>query len=1098
MRSRRPELFSDSKKIVKPQITREVFEYYLQTLTNRKQESEFEHFCRALAEKEICPNLLPQTGPTGGGDSKVDAETYPVADAISLRWYEGVGREAATERWAFAFSAKKKWSPKIDSDVSGIAATGRGYRLIYFITNQFVPDRKRAEKEDKLRKTYDVQVRILDRSWIIKVIFEKQRFQLAVETLGLAGCYDERQQKIVGPNDVDRAARLQELDAQIADPSRYCGIPYQLAEDCLRAALLARGLERPVDEVDGRFDRALRVAESGSSRQQRLRIAYARAWTKFWWHDDVSALNRLYDVVEGLAAQSDQVSDIELVLNLWHLVHTSAMRGLIEASEANIVERTGRLRSEFARLSALKDRPTTALQAKSNILLMDITEAFRDNDLERLNSALVALRHVLQKSERMVNFPGNRLAQTVQELGVVLVDNEKYDELFELVVELLNRRSSEASAGETLLGRGIQKLNGGKTYDAIRLFGRAQQKLALHEHRAEHITAVAGCAQAYEAAGLLWAGRANMLLAASQALVPFWEEGRVLPQALVCLKRLAWFEIQLGRISYALEYLRVAAVIAAALNLSDERRRMFLEEREAQDRFIGILLLRTDLAQLQSLVHAPQLLEELELPYSRLCLLYALGYESELRHEGSIPSSETDESVRNFFWTCRNGDAGGDLPQTPELLARGDIKLRTIVLGCEVTVVTASDIMSLRIGESIVGAIEAFLSTSIDGRVIPYRSSFSIRVEPSDSSERKIRSRLVDADGEAMVFVTHAMKASELAVEDEDPAWLVEVLVTALLQMAIVPDGEAYIDRLAREEAAFGRILSCQTLTTCMKNVLGESPKLFLAEWHPEDVDTFFPLRRSVPWDAELKPKAAAEAATKRQFNPGSGPPPETLSDTNRLKHNDHRVVSLIDVPRWNRANWQATAYVYSTDLSYAPVLALGFKDASAGKEIFARFQKEIGKIDKLERLRVAIITGIDKSHPAHYAVVIGSSLTDQGNRRDLRLFMLSRINRMRPSSSTNLDAFVKSFQASKRYLLAPAQFTTASVAPEIFFKYGIEKGEVVIRPAWELGENDPDISALDLDDEPVVPPEVRDPPVRRALAQLRKFRLERVTLAGS
>src|SRR5690349_13420504 len=87
MRARRPELFSDSKVIGEPRLSPEVFEYHLDTLTSRKQETEFEHFCRRLAEKEICPNILPQTGPTGGGDSKVDAETYPVSDAISLRWY---------------------------------------------------------------------------------------------------------------------------------------------------------------------------------------------------------------------------------------------------------------------------------------------------------------------------------------------------------------------------------------------------------------------------------------------------------------------------------------------------------------------------------------------------------------------------------------------------------------------------------------------------------------------------------------------------------------------------------------------------------------------------------------------------------------------------------------------------------------------------------------------------------------------------------------------------------------------------------------------------------------------------------------------------
>ncbi len=37
--------------------------------TNQKQD-EFETFCRRLSEKYIAPNLIPQVGPTGGGDGK--------------------------------------------------------------------------------------------------------------------------------------------------------------------------------------------------------------------------------------------------------------------------------------------------------------------------------------------------------------------------------------------------------------------------------------------------------------------------------------------------------------------------------------------------------------------------------------------------------------------------------------------------------------------------------------------------------------------------------------------------------------------------------------------------------------------------------------------------------------------------------------------------------------------------------------------------------------------------------------------------------------------------------------------------------------------
>src|SRR5947209_3105859 len=145
LKARRPERFSDSVSENQPVLDRTLLEYHLDTLTNRSQETDFQNFARHLAEKEVCPNLLPQTGPTGGGDSKVDTETYPVADDLSQNWYVGIGREAASERWAFAISAKADWRTKVRSDIKKIAETKRGYSKAFFITNQFVRDRDRAE-----------------------------------------------------------------------------------------------------------------------------------------------------------------------------------------------------------------------------------------------------------------------------------------------------------------------------------------------------------------------------------------------------------------------------------------------------------------------------------------------------------------------------------------------------------------------------------------------------------------------------------------------------------------------------------------------------------------------------------------------------------------------------------------------------------------------------------------------------------------------------------------------------------------------------------------------------------------------------------------
>lgn len=184
LKSRRPERFSDTVSKEVTELDRSLLEFHLSSLTSRSQEADFERFARRLCEREICPNLLPQTGPTGGGDSKVDSETYPVADNLALTWYSGIGREAANERWAFAFSTKADWRPKVQSDVKKIAETSREYKKAFFVTSQSVPDRKRAGVEDSLRTQYSIDVRILDRTWILDRVFVGRHEAIAIDELG--------------------------------------------------------------------------------------------------------------------------------------------------------------------------------------------------------------------------------------------------------------------------------------------------------------------------------------------------------------------------------------------------------------------------------------------------------------------------------------------------------------------------------------------------------------------------------------------------------------------------------------------------------------------------------------------------------------------------------------------------------------------------------------------------------------------------------------------------------------------------------------------------------------------------------------------------
>ena len=352
-----------------------VYSDHLDTLTSRKQEYQFEHFCRKLAEKEICPNLRIQTGPTGGGDSKVDDETYPVAEEIAERWWIG-SPSAGAERWAFAFSAKKRWKPKVKTDVKNILSTERDYKRIYFFTNQFVRDKDRSTYEDTLLRDMGIPVHIMDRSWVVEKAYEAapQHLETYLAALGIEDVPQERKSR-TGPRDTARLEELEQLDQQVADPSRYQGARYQLVEDCLRSAILARSLERPRSEVESRFVQASRLAVCLDHNQQRLRIAYNRAWTAYWWYEDYAEFSEFYEDVEQHAKDSVLASDVDLLLNLWMLLLTSMAAGQIEIQDAKIEVRSQRLATMLEAMATDSARPNNALQARTSLILMRTTQA---------------------------------------------------------------------------------------------------------------------------------------------------------------------------------------------------------------------------------------------------------------------------------------------------------------------------------------------------------------------------------------------------------------------------------------------------------------------------------------------------------------------------------------------------------------------------------------------------------------------------------------------------------------------------------------------------------------------------------------------------
>jgi hypothetical protein len=395
LKARRPEKFSDTIREERSALDRSQLEYHLATITSRSQENDFQRFAHHLCERTICPNIVPQTGPTGGGDSKVDGETYPVAEELALLWYVGVTGEAARERWAFAVSAKEDWAPKLRSDVGKAVATNRGYMKAFFVTNQAVPDRKRAEEEDKLRAAHGLDVRILDRTWILDRVFADRLENLAIEDLRATAL--SHQVAVKGPSDSQRERALEEVDRRLTEAVAAGRPGAHLAEEAIEAAKLARAIERSRDEVVGRFRRAEELASKYGTSRLQVEASYQLAWTLYWWYEDYPAFIQQYSRVESLVKDSRNVYDLEQLTNLWFCLVGKPTQEALAAAGILFVSLTATLTTALERLRDEPDRPSTSLQAEAHLTHVALTKAMRDGT--PMDSQIVALRDILLRSK---------------------------------------------------------------------------------------------------------------------------------------------------------------------------------------------------------------------------------------------------------------------------------------------------------------------------------------------------------------------------------------------------------------------------------------------------------------------------------------------------------------------------------------------------------------------------------------------------------------------------------------------------------------------------------------------------------------------------
>lgn len=179
-------------------------------------------------------------------------------------------------------------------------------------------------------------------------------------------------------------------------------------------------------------------------------------------------------------------------------------------------------------------------------------------------------------------------------------------------------------------------------------------------------------------------------------------------------------------------------------------------------------------------------------------------------------------------------------------------------------------------------------------------------------------------------------------------------------------------------------------------------------------------------------------------------------------------VTSFIDIETWDKAIWRGAGfYVGFLPL---PTLLLPFIKEKYAVKIFEDWIATIGKVDKNEDIRIALVEGDVPGEAPGYYVVVGNNIDEAVKRAEkngasideLMILNVSRIIRANPQDNfKNFNYFKEVYKKYGEYILMPAVYNeqTGQITP--LTKYGIHKKQLLYRNIADITENDQDAILL-------------------------------------
>ena len=1023
------ELFSDTEIVYENRLTPELFDLTLSKLSQERRQVQFENFVLAVATRMITPNIKPQTGPDGGGDGKVDGETYPVDRAISDKWWVSDG-SSGDQRWAVAISVKKNWKQKVDDDVRKIVGTNRGYTRVLFFTNQKIPSRIRFSEEEKMSEKYSVTVSIFDGTWCSFVVFEQNCLDIALEKLAFSQEYRKKNVK-VGPNDKKRQEDLDRLEKDILSHVAQ-DRDTNYVDDLLTTCLLSRGLSRPRQETEGRFQRAMREASTHGSDIQRFNIVYYHALTSFFWFYDVNTTCRDYLTLKEYTIRYPAVKNLE---------HLASILTIFINTKAYGISCFEGLEDEILFFEELRARPNLSEPSQCFIDLFlceyRISQLiFQQSDPTEEVKLLLSL---IQKSTKFLDIKIEPHATVIDSLSSHITDCPAFEDLVDLIADITSKRGAELQGANVHFARGETLFEHGEYVPAIRHLGPCIKSFYNLGCETQFIVACYYMANALFNQDLLFSAKAYLVHSVSFLVGLYMKSGTINPFLYENLFHLCQIELRLGQLVMYLNWFELMRFV--------ERDIQDLSQFEGISSEMGIneLIWARQIASSDIsdpvFETLPDILERNELQFSSDSLKYLLGHKDKLSSFTELIDSDWQEIISHlplpncFTWPL-------------SISKNGPTTLTTFVNNSYFHVTFENSIKNYLLAETLLACIETVFATFSWNEIVPQKDSIRIQIIESKNDSSFVPG---NADIDYVFMVNHETLGASV--------WqrFIDFLCLYISRNAdsSALDATLIIDRLEREQI-LERTSALIHLNKAVYSILDHDYKFTIDQWKDPE-DKVYPL--------------VGDPKIQLQFEPHS-----SVQQSN--------IVCFVssNMKWWDESEWRGIRLFERENSSAPPVLALLFTDLEVGKKIVAEWKRRA--IAGSLSLEVQMVKGIDRDHPSWYAVTFAPVIPMQKNEQGCNIAVNCRRHVMTPDNTDDFDRFEQAFSRSGSCLLIAL---AADEGQPLDLEESFEFSNVLFTDAWKISVYDNARVSIVADSNPVIPKEYEKiAPVLELLGELR------------